>query len=106
MLVLCDIANSIDGYQTSQGGNVGGDDDLPVRLVGEIQQSLHKHYLVVRVLGGFRLFDGINHITLRAHYRLLRLGAEEVEQDEAAHTAAALIDGDAVLTVQGEIETP
>ncbi|MCY1366149.1 hypothetical protein D9M69_530300 [compost metagenome] len=85
---------------------MGGDDDLPVGLVGKLQQRLNQHHLVVRMLEGLRLFDGVDDIALGAHYCLFRFGAEEVEQDQAAHAAAALVDGDAVLTIEGEAETP
>lgn len=46
VLILGDIANALDGHQAGQGGDAGGDDDLPVGLIGKIQQRLLQHHLV------------------------------------------------------------
>ncbi|MNE25797.1 hypothetical protein D3C80_1191390 [compost metagenome] len=62
VIILGDIADAINGHQAGQGGDVGGDDDLSVGLVGKLQQRLHQHHLVVGVLRSFWLFDSINYI--------------------------------------------
>ncbi|MNP42806.1 hypothetical protein D3C76_1365950 [compost metagenome] len=58
------------------------------------------------MLRGFWLFYGIDDTTLSANHGPLRFGAEEVEQDKPANTAAALVDWNAILTIQGEVEAP